>query len=152
MVCFHEVLILKWLTTVSTLYLSGAFRIRALFLKNDLATGMFFTIFGAAQMFGRGCQVGPHQIIRDRLGVPCVNFSMPGAGPEHFLNEDFCGSRMPEERWLFKSFRDVALAVMNIPVLSGLIYQGEKINDEDAVRDGHDQPMMLSTAGWQVAA
>jgi hypothetical protein len=94
--------------------------------ENDLATGMFFTIFGAAQMFGRGHVVGPHQIIRDRLGVPCVNFSMPGAGPEHFLNEDFLRFANAGRAVVVQILSGRSIGCDEYPGTQWTIYQGEK--------------------------
>lgn len=54
----------------------------------DLADGRYATFVGAAQLFGRFQRVAPHTVISGMLGVPCLNLSVGGAGPESFFRDE----------------------------------------------------------------
>lgn len=51
------------------------------------ARGRYITFLGAAQLFGRHQRRPPHVTISEALGIPCVNLSASGAGPEYFCSE-----------------------------------------------------------------
>ena len=51
--------------------------------------GECITIFGAAQLFGRFQRQPFHKFISSETGVPILNLSMGGAGPQFFLQNRF---------------------------------------------------------------
>ncbi|HEY3638806.1 MAG TPA: DUF6473 family protein [Rhizomicrobium sp.] len=55
----------------------------------DLAAGRYITVMGAAQLFGRFQQTGPHTAIGNALGLSAINLSLGGAGPETFSRYKF---------------------------------------------------------------
>ena len=57
-----------------------------------LTGGKYLTIFGAAQLFGRFHANPFHMMVQQELGLPVLNLSVGGAGPEFFLKEEFMGA------------------------------------------------------------
>lgn len=52
-----------------------------------LESGNYICLVGAAQFFGRLVPIGLQELIAQRFGVPVLNLSFGGAGPQSFLNE-----------------------------------------------------------------
>lgn len=52
-----------------------------------LESGNYICLVGAAQFFGRLVQTGLQESIAQRFGVPVLNLSFGGAGPQAFVNE-----------------------------------------------------------------
>ena len=52
-----------------------------------LESGNYICLVGAAQFFGRLVPIGLQELIARRFGVPVLNLSFGGAGPQSFLNE-----------------------------------------------------------------
>ena len=52
-----------------------------------LESGNYICLIGAAQFFGRLAPTSLHELIARRFGVPVLNLSFGGAGPQSFLNE-----------------------------------------------------------------
>jgi len=52
----------------------------------DIAGGNYVTFFGAAQLFGRYHSKAPHRRVMEEIGIPCINHSIGGAGPETFCS------------------------------------------------------------------
>ena len=55
----------------------------------DLTGGKYLTIFGAAQLFGRFHANPFHVMVQQQMGLPVLNLSVGGAGPEFYLKEEF---------------------------------------------------------------
>jgi hypothetical protein len=53
----------------------------------DLASGNYFTVVGASQFYGRGVEDPMGEILSNRLGIPCLNLGISGAGPVNFLGD-----------------------------------------------------------------
>ena len=54
----------------------------------DLASGNYFTVFGAAQLLGRYHRTTFCDRLSDALGVPFLNLSYGGAGPEFYSGNE----------------------------------------------------------------
>ena len=52
-----------------------------------LESGNYICLVGAAQFFGRLVRISLQELIAQRFGVPVLNLSFGGAGPQAFLNE-----------------------------------------------------------------
>ncbi len=57
--------------------------------KNNLDSGLYFSVVGAAQTFGRFAQFPYAQIFSSAIDIPCLNLGMAGAGPQDFEINDF---------------------------------------------------------------
>ena len=57
-----------------------------------LTGGKYLTIFGAAQLFGRFHATPFHVMVQQEMGLPVLNLSVGGAGPEFYLKEEFIGA------------------------------------------------------------
>lgn len=71
------------------LYASGTLGLlRGPHLSPDaLESGNYICLVGAAQFFGRLVQTSLQELIARRFGVPVLNLSFGGAGPQAFVNE-----------------------------------------------------------------
>lgn len=57
-----------------------------------LTSGKYLTVFGAAQLFGRFHAKPFHVMVQQEMGLPVLNLSVGGAGPEFYLKEEFIGA------------------------------------------------------------
>lgn len=53
-----------------------------------LENGHYICLLGAAQFFGRFAQTSLHEMIAQRFGMPVLNLSFGGAGPQSFVNDN----------------------------------------------------------------
>ncbi|HTT96919.1 MAG TPA: DUF6473 family protein [Rhizomicrobium sp.] len=53
-----------------------------------LESGDYICMIGAAQFFGRFAQTSLQEMIAQRFGLPVLNLSFGGAGPQSFLNDE----------------------------------------------------------------
>lgn len=80
----------------------------------DLTDGEYLTVFGAAHLFGRFHVQPFHMIVQQELGLPVLNLSAGGAGPEFYLKEEFIGAANRSRVVVSRSFPEGVSAVKNI--------------------------------------
>jgi hypothetical protein len=105
-----------------------------------LTGGKYLTIFGAAQLFGRFHANPFHMMVQQELGLPVLNLSVGGAGPEFYLKEEFIGAA--------NRGRGVVLQVLSGRSIGCEEYPGGRVTARAGSEDPRRDRIELLTSIW----